>query len=89
MSDAKSYGGYDSSEFWGLIFAGGSNGGNPVSNVETTDNGEVFEPLPSLPEENSDFCTVIIDEDRIFACGGYNPLSGTLIFQKSTNVWNR
>ena len=86
MPEAKSSCGSDSSESWGLIVAGGTSGGN---SVETTDNGEVFEPLPNLPEENWDFCTVIIDEDRIFACGGYNPLAGTLIFQRSTNIWNR
>ena len=88
MAEAKAYGAYDSSEFWGLILAGGK-GDVEFPTVETTYNGEVFEPLPDLPEANWDFCLVIVDQDRIFTCGGDDTPTVTLIFQKSTNSWNR
>ena len=90
MTRAKAYGGYDSSEEWGLILVGGD-GTNVFSSVETTNNGEVFDSLPDLPEATWDFCALIIDQDRIFTCGGYwstGQDTKTLIFQKSTNSWN-
>ena len=89
MAEAKAYGAYDSSEFWGLILVGGTGDDDEVPTVETTYNGEVFEPLPDLPEANWDSCVVIIDQDRIFTCGGHYGPSETFIFQKSTNTWNR
>ena len=94
MAEAKVYGGYDSSEDWGLILAGGYDDldffdPSVFSSVDTTDNGEVFEPLPDLPKANGDFCLVIVDQDRLFTCGGDVTPSVTLIFQKSTDSWNK
>ena len=91
MAEARTLGGYDSSEDWGLILAGGfvPVGSSISSTVETTQNGEVFESLPDLPDGNWDSCLVIVDQDRFFTCGGYITPSDTLIFQKSTNSWNR
>ena len=93
MAEAKTLGGYDSSEFWGLIMAGGINNAavENIASVETTVNGEIFEYLPDLLVANYDFCVVIVDEDKIFTCGGgeFWLSRTTLIFQKSTNSWNR
>ena len=88
-------------ESWGLIMAGGMQPGGPnnwlinQASVWTTDDGLVFEPLPDMPAPNKDFCVVIVDDDRIFACGGEDAENNslltdrTLLFQKSTNTWER
>ena len=91
LQEAKGYGGYDSSEVWGLIMAGGYDyysSPTTYSTVETTNNGEVFGSLPDLPDATQDSCVVIVDQDRIFSCGGKDTSSRTLIFQKATNSWN-
>ena len=82
--------GYGSSENWGLVMAGGYNQGT-LSSVETTDDGQVFGSLPDLPEEDEFFCLVVVDDDRIFTCGGdgYPTSTSTFIFSKMTNVWSR
>ena len=82
--------GYGSSESWGLVMVGGyrtSNGS--IISVETTSDGETFGSLPNLPHENYESCVVIIDDDRLFTCGGVETESQTLIFSKSNNSWNR
>ena len=84
--------GYGSSESWGLVMAGGTNGvdaSQVLSSVETTDNGEVFGSLPDLPNESQESCVVIIDEERIFTCGGYPTGSDTLVYSDSAGSWSR
>ena len=83
--------GYGSSESWGLVMVGGSSSsiGSTISSVETTSDGETFGSLPNLPHEYYESCVVIIDDDRIFTCGGYETESQTLIFSKSNNSWSR
>ena len=88
MPEERVYSGYDHSEMLGLIMAGGYNG-NYLSSVTTTESGEVFGSLPDLPNENRLSCVVIIDEDRIFTCGGSLTPSDTLIFSNSTGTWSR
>ena len=93
MPEEKSTTGYDHSEKWGLVIAGGyvnfGDGNNYLSSVTTTDQGEVFGALPNLPNGNDDSCVVIIDEDRIFTCGGFISESDTLIFSNSNSTWSR
>ena len=90
MPEERVYSGYDHSEMWGLVMAGGYNyPPSYLSSVTTTESGEVFGSLPDLPNENSDSCVVIIDEDRIFTCGGLYAESDTLIFSNSTGIWSR
>ena len=84
MPEEKGFSGYDHSEMWGLVMVGGY---RDISSVITTDNGKVFGSLPDLPEETSFACVVIIDEDRIFTCGGSYGVP-TLIFTNSTGSWN-
>ena len=91
MAVTRAFSGYGSSENWGLVMAGGSRGEPYLSSVETTDNGQVFDSLPDLPEDNALSCLVILNDDILFTCGG-NPLSpsdSTYIFYKRTNVWSR
>jgi len=90
----RSRSGYASSESWGLVMAGGVDGGdNVVSSVPTTKNGMgiISESLPDLPTKKENSCLVVIDDERLFNCGGQgsNLLSETLIFSKSTNSWSR
>ena len=86
----RSASGYASSESWGLVMAGGYNE-RDQSTVQTTFNGEAFGSLPNLPETKDRTCLVVIDDDRLFNCGGnpYPTDSETLIFSKSTNSWSR
>ena len=86
---ARAGAGYGSSESWGLVMAGGDDYPNTLSSVETTENGQVFDSLPDLPEENSFSCLVIVDDERVFTCGGDQSPSSTFIFSKMTNVWSR
>ena len=88
MPEERRYSGYDHSEMWGLVMAGGYNG-NYLSSVATTESGEAFGSLPDLPNENYLSCAVIIDEDRIFTCGGSPTESDTLIFSNATGSWSR
>ena len=86
--------GYGSSESWGLVMAGGRsccNGDSSftISTVETTKNGETFGSLPDIPEEDEHSCLVIIDDDRIFMCGGVRGSSLSYIFSQSANSWER
>ena len=89
MTERRGWGGYDSSESWGLVMAGGTSGVGFLSSVETTDNGEVFGSLPDLPSESQESCVVIIDDDRIFSCGGYPTGMDTLIYSESAGSWRR
>ena len=83
--------GYGSSESWGLVMVGGIsyNDLGPLSSVETTNNGEDFGSLPDLEIENGDSCLVVIDEDKIFTCGGLGASTDTFVFSKTTNLWSR
>ena len=61
-----------------------------LSSIVTTADGTTFDdPLPDLPEENVQSCLVIIDDDRIFTCGGYFQPKDTFIFYNSSNSWRR
>ena len=87
MAEGRCVSGYGSSESWGLVMAGGYG----LATVATTDDGESFGSLPDLPDESERSCLAIIDDDRLFKCGG-SPTStsfDTLIFSKSTNSWSR
>ena len=62
----------------------------PDSSAECND-GSVS---PDLPEETSFFCMVVVDDDRIFACGGRSMSAihgsrSTYIFSKQADVWTR
>ena len=82
--------GYGSSESWGLVMVGGYRTGTESTiSVETTSDGETFGSLPDLPRANEGSCVVIIDDERLFTCGGYLTETQTLIFSKSNNSWNR
>ena len=88
----RTFSGYGSSESWGLVMAGGFGDGGGVdslSSVETTYNGETFASLPDIPQSNRESCIVIIDDDRIFMCGGGSTDLDTQIFTNSTNSWQR
>ena len=93
MTERRGWSGYTSGyyrvEDWGLVMAGGTNGDGFLSSVERTINGEVFRSLPDLPNENQESCLVILDEYRLFTCGGYPTGSDALIFSPSTGSWNR
>ena len=97
MSEKRVYSGYGSSEKWGLVMAGGWSQTpfyeDALSSVETSYNGETFTSLPDMPGLNGDSCLVVIDDDRIFTCGGHpntrENITGTLIFTESTNTWNK
>ena len=94
LAVGRSYAGFSSSDSWGLVMAGGVDGGdNVVSSVPTTKNGMgiISESLPDLPTKKENSCLVVIDDERLFNCGGQgsNLLSETLIFSKSTNSWSR
>ena len=82
----RAFSGYGSSESWGLVMAGGVNT-EYLSTVVSTDGGNGYTPLPDLPDENLQSCLVIIDDDRIFTCGGYFQPRDTFIFSNST--WER
>ena len=70
--------------------AGGfGDGSGELSSVETTYNGETFASLPDIAESNRESCLVIIDDDRIFMCGGAHTSIDTKIFTNSTNSWQR
>ena len=95
LAMGRSYAGFSSSDSWGLVMAGGVDPElNYLSSVETTADGEVFGALPDLPEETSFFCQVVVDDDRIFACGGRSMSAihgsrSTNIFSKQADVWTR
>ena len=88
MAEARAQTGYGSSESWGLVMAGGFNF-NYLSSIESTDNGEIFRTLPDLEIENFDSCLVVVDDDRIFTCGGFLGTTDTFIFSNKTNLWSR
>ena len=96
MTEERGYSGYASSESWGLVMAGGNNDDPDfLSTVTTTLDGEIFGSLSNLPEisgideGNDESCLVIIDNERIFTCGGYQLSSYTFIYYSSTNSWSR
>ena len=94
MPEDRAYSGFDSSEAWGLIMSGGQDDSfNGLESVLKTVNGEVFSSLPDLPKENDYSCVVIIDDDRIFTCGGRADNAeiqdNTYIFSKSNESWGR
>ena len=87
LGEKRAYSGYGFSESWGLVMAGGVDT-QYLSTVETTDTGTHGNPLPDLPEENVQSCLAIIDDDRIFTCGGYFQPGDTFIFSTS-RTWER
>ena len=91
MSGSRYFSGYGSSESWGLVMAGGFGDAiiGELSSVETTYNGETFASLPDIPQSTRESCLVIIDDDRIFKCGGASTSIDTEIFTNSTGSWQR
>ena len=91
LAETRSWTGYGSSENWGLIMAGGYSDDSFRSSVETTDDGEVFGSLPNMPEANDYMCLVVVDDDRLFLCGGgdLDFRTSTLIFSKKSSDWTR
>ena len=85
MAEGRVLSAYDSSESWGLVMAGGYE----LTSVETTNDGESFGSLPDIPNRSQTSCLAIIDDDRLFKCGGYPSYRDTFIFSKSTNYWSR
>ena len=88
MGEDRAYSGYGSSNSWGLIMAGGVNT-QYLPTVVTTTDGDIFGSLPNLPDTNTQSCLVIIDDDRLFTCGGYFESLETFIFSKLANSWRR
>ena len=89
LAVGRTHAGYGSSENWGLVMAGGiSYDISYISSVETTEDGQVFEALPDLPERDSLSCLVIVDDDRVFTCGGQVSSFSTFLFSRTTNVWS-
>ena len=91
MTEERGYCGYDSSESWGLVMAGGYDGylSNYLSSVESTSNGETFGNLPDLEKENQQNCLVVVDDERIFTCGGGQEPTDTFLFSNTTKLWSR
>ena len=90
MLEKRGYGGYGSSESWGLVLGGGYNFGTGfLSSVTTTVNGQAFGSLPDLPNRDDQLCLAIVDDDRIFTSGGDQNREDAFIFSKSTNSWSR
>ena len=89
LSIERSFSGYDSSESWGLVMAGGSSKRTELNSVETTHNGETFELLPELPYANRGSCLTIIDKDTIFVSGGRYGPKDTWIFSTFGSLWQR
>ena len=72
--------------------AGGRNAvSSYLSGVEATaDGGQTFAALADLPEPGlADACLTIIDEDRIFTCGGVPVEAQAHILSIATNSWTR
>ena len=84
MAEGRVLSAYASSEWWGLVMAGGYQ----LANVATTSDGDSFGSLPDLPLNRQSSCLVIIDDDRLFICGGFQGYNEALIFSKSTNSWS-
>ena len=90
MAKPRAFSGYASSKSWGLVMSGGRGISNIyLSSIEQTRNGETFGNLPDLVSENYDSCVVVIDEDRIFTCGGRYLSTNTFIYSNTTNLWSR
>ena len=89
MAEERGYGGYGSSESWGLVMGGGYNFGTGyLSSVATTANGQAFDSLPDLPNRDDQQCLAVIDDEKIFTSGGDQNPSDAFIFSKSTNSWS-
>ena len=90
MAEERGYGGYGSSESWGLVMGGGYNFGTGyLSSVATTVNGQALGSLPDLPNRDDQQCLAVIDDEKIFTSGGDQNPSDAFIFSKSTNSWSR
>ena len=93
MTDARAYFGYGSSKSRGLVMAGGNSVTGFLSSVEMTKDGETFETLPDLDIEVDKSCLVVLNDDTIFTCGGFNgnpdTASYTFLFSDTTNSWSR
>ena len=71
-----------------------SNDVGELSSVLSTGDGENFVALPDLPNPVYYNCLAVIDEERIFSCGGreeqgLTTVSEAYIFSKLTNSWTR
>ena len=65
-----------------------------LSSVLTTGDGENFESLPDLPNPVYYNCLAVIDDDKIFTCGGreeqgFTTVSEAYMFSKLTSSWTR
>ena len=64
-----------------------------LSTVQTTYEGEDFGALPDLPEKVFYNCLVVVDEDRIFTCGGVAgamlAVDYTFVFSRQKGNWTR
>ena len=92
MTEPRGWCGHASSDYWGMVIAGGTIGDGFLSSVERTANAEVFTPLPNLPMETQESCVVIIDDRRLLNIGGYPTASDTLLFSDNpptTGSWSR
>ena len=76
----------------GLVMAGGRNAvSSYLTGVEATgDGGQTFDDLAGLPPPGvAAACLTIIDDDRIFTCGGVPLEAQAHILSIAANSWSR
>ena len=54
----------------------------------TTRNGETFEGLTNLPEDDGNHCHVVLDENRLFITGFGVDDNESYIYDKSFEIWS-
>ncbi len=79
------FSGHDYDDVWGFVLAGGRGADEtPQANVEYTQTAEgPFTVLAQLPAEWARHCTVIVDEDRLFAA--YE--NTALVYSRTADTW--
>ena len=81
--------GHDQTPDWGLVISEGFGGRGvevpPEDTVVTTEDGRVMrrDRVPILPRWMGPHCIVIVDEQRIFAQGGYQVRDGVTFMYDS------
>ena len=89
MPSRRAYSAYAVMDGFGLVMAGGYDGGSTLDSVIVTMDGSTFETLDSLPTASYEGCLTVVDETTLLLSGGRGDENQALSYYIPIDTWIR